>query len=566
MRSLRRLIYSLLYVIFLPYHFSVSAQNSQVADSLLKRGIDQVRFDVNIARGCVNRLEQDFKLTPTQQAWTNYLKLKIYKELTKDSITNSVEKSLVDTIPYDSLNAYQKGYNLIAQGQNSEGMLLLLDFMEKYGKTIPDSLADDINLRIVETYRINREFTKAIELIRLIIQKPTTLPLYQAYANNRMAALYDAIPGLTFQQRVDSIKKYSETTISIASTYGFTRIMATSQNELASLYRLNNYNLNLAQEFGLKALNNFIASEDMRNAVNSSIVLSDIYLRQGKSRMALTPCYQALTLLEIERNEDMFLRVYLQLAKVHALLGEHEVAYEFLSVGRLIEILVVQSQMDSRIAEMSARYSLELKETEIAHGKQVIKSQNQRTLYLTLFFVLILIAFMFIVLYLWMMKRNITQKHQLDKAENKNLQIMVEKKNLEIKLKNQEVVRFLAGNVEKTNVLKNVKLDVVARKSIEEIVSNINSNIDTEQNWKKVMLDLQQVYPEFLPLLKQRHPDLTQNEIRLSVLLFLDLTSIEIAGILSVSESAVSKGRQRLRHKLNLDPKADICGYLKSIS
>ena len=566
MRSLRRLIYSLLYVIFLPYHFSVSAQNSQVADSLLKRGIDQVRFDVNIARGCVNRLEKDFKLTPTQQAWNNYLKLKIYKELTKDSITNSVEKSLVDTIPYDSLNAYQKGYNLIAQGQNSEGMLLLLDFMEKYGKTIPDSLADDINLRIVETYRINREFTKAIELIRLIIQKPTTLPLYQAYANNRMAALYDAIPGLTFQQRVDSIKKYSETTISIASTYGFTRIMATSQNELASLYRLNNYNLNLAQEFGLKALNNFIASEDMRNAVNSSIVLSDIYLRQGKSRMALTPCYQALTLLEIERNEDMFLRVYLQLAKVHALLGEHEVAYEFLSVGRLIEILVVQSQMDSRIAEMSARYSLELKETEIAHGKQVIKSQNQRTLYLTLFFVLILIAFMFIVLYLWMMKRNITQKHQLDKAENKNLQIMVEKKNLEIKLKNQEVVRFLAGNVEKTNVLKNVKLDVVARKSIEEIVSNINSNIDTEQNWKKVMLDLQQVYPEFLPLLKQRHPDLTQNEIRLSVLLFLDLTSIEIAGILSVSESAVSKGRQRLRHKLNLDPKADICGYLKSIS
>lgn len=566
MRSLRRLIYSLLFVIFLPYHFSVSAQNSQVADSLLKRGIDQVRFDVNIARGCVNRLEQDFKLTPTQQAWNNYLKLKIYKELTKDSITNSVEKSLVDTIPYDSLNAYQKGYNLIAQGQNSEGMLLLLDFMEKYGKTIPDSLADDINLRIVETYRINREFTKAIELIRLIIQKPTTLPLYQAYANNRMAALYDAIPGLTFQQRVDSIKKYSETTISIASTYGFTRIMATSQNELASLYRLNNYNLNLAQEFGLKALNNFIASEDMRNAVNSSIVLSDIYLRQGKSRMALTPCYQALTLLEIERNEDMFLRVYLQLAKVHALLGEHEVAYEFLSVGRLIEILVVQSQMDSRIAEMSARYSLELKETEIAHGKQVIKSQNQRTLYLTLFFVLILIAFMFIVLYLWMMKRNITQKHQLDKAENKNLQIMVEKKNLEIKLKNQEVVRFLAGNVEKNNVLKNVKLDVVARKSIEEIVSNINSNIDTEQNWKKVMLDLQQVYPEFLPLLKQRHPDLTQNEIRLSVLLFLDLTSIEIAGILSVSESAVSKGRQRLRHKLNLDPKADICGYLKSIS
>jgi DNA-binding CsgD family transcriptional regulator len=550
----------------LPYHFSVSAQNSQVADSLLKRGIDQVRFDVNIARGCVNRLEQDFKLTPTQQAWTNYLKLKIYKELTKDSIANSVEKSLVDTIPYDSLNAYQKGYNLIAQGQNSEGMLLLLDFMEKYGKTIPDSIADDINLRIVETYRINREFTKAIELIRLIIQKPTTLPLYQAYANNRMAALYDAIPGLTFQQRVDSIKKYSETTISIASTYGFTRIMATSQNELASLYRLNNYNLNLAQEFGLKALNNFIASEDMRNAVNSSIVLSDIYLRQGKSRMALTPCYQALTLLEIERNEDMFLRVYLQLAKVHALLGEHEVAYEFLSVGRLIEILVVQSQMDSRIAEMSARYSLELKETEIAHGKQVIKSQNQRTLYLTLFFVLILIAFMFIVLYLWMMKRNITQKHQLDKAENKNLQIMVEKKNLEIKLKNQEVVRFLAGNVEKNNVLKNVKLDVVARKSIEEIVSNINSNIDTEQNWKKVMLDLQQVYPEFLPLLKQRHPDLTQNEIRLSVLLFLDLTSIEIAGILSVSESAISKGRQRLRHKLNLDPKADICGYLKSIS
>jgi len=566
MRSLRRLIYSLLSVIFLPYHFSVSAQNSQVADSLLKRGIDQVRFDVNIARGCVNRLEKDFKLTPTQQAWTNYLKLKIYKELTKDSIANSVEKSLVDTIPYDSLNAYQKGYKLIAQGQNSEGMLLLLDFMEKYGKTIPDSLADDINLRIVESYRINREFTKAIELIRLIIQKPTTLPLYQAYANNRMAAIYDAIPGLTFQQRVDSIKKYSETTISIASTYGFTRIMATSQNELASLYRLNNYNLNLAQEFGLKALNNFIASGDMRNAVNSTIVLSDIYLRQGKSRMALTPCYQALTLLEIERNEDMFLRVYLQLAKVHALLGEHEAAYEFLSVGRLIEILVVQSQMDSRIAEMSARYSLELKETEIAHGKQVIKSQNQRTLYLTLFFVLILIAFMFIVLYLWMMKRNITQKHQLDKAENKNLQIMVEKKNLEIKLKNQEVVRFLAGNVEKNNVLKNVKLDVVARKSIEEIVSNINSNIDTEQNWKKVMLDLQQVYPEFLPLLKQRHPDLTQNEIRLSVLLFLDLTSIEIAGILSVSESAISKGRQRLRHKLNLDPKADICGYLKSIS
>jgi DNA-binding CsgD family transcriptional regulator len=381
-----------------------------------------------------------------------------------------------------------------------------------------------------------------------------------------MAAIYDSKPGLSFQSRIDSIQKYSELSISLAQTHNLPGLMASSQNELASLYRLNNLDLDRAEKYGESAFANFIGAGMYRNAMNNSIVLSDIFLRKKMYRKALDPCYQVVDLIPIEQNEDMYLRVYLQLAKVYSLLGEYKTAYDFLSVGRLLEKLVTESQTDSHIAEMSAKYSLEIKETQIAHSKQAIEDQKKNTRQLIFIFLLISVTLLFILLYLWTKKKIDLQKHLLDKAEKQNLQMLYEKKSLELKLKNQELVQTLAGNINRTNALKTIKQNVIAGKNPNEIVKVINLNIDTEQNWKKVMLDFQRMYPNFLPALKQQHPELTRNEKRLSVLLFLDITSAEIASILSVSESAISKGRQRLRHKLKLDPSADLGNYFKSFS
>ncbi|MDD2550175.1 MAG: hypothetical protein PHD00_08800 [Bacteroidales bacterium] len=543
-------------VIFISLHFSFYSYGYGVErkkfDSLYTVGISKIRIDIRISDSCINKLNKIETLSFTQKAKLNYLKSKVHAQKVKNQPKGFVVQD--DMVDPDSLLA--TGISYIEHGYASKGLEIIYNYIETNRNSIKDTLLDYLNIKIAEGLRMNLEYKKAVYILEEVLQSPKINSFNKSYAYNRLAAIYDVTPELSFQQRVDSVKKYSDLSISISKPHNFLYLLGLSQSELGSLYRLSSMNLDLSELYCTKAIQNFIEIKAYRNAMNTSIILSDIYIRRGELQKSTIPLYKVLDYLNVIGNEDMFMRVYLQLAKSHYLLKDYHNAYEFLSVGRLLEKLLFEFAMDEKISEMSAKYNLALKESEISKRENKIKLQRKDIRYLAAVLMITLTTLIISILYFSIKRKSLKQQHDLEILEKKNLQIL-------FKAKNKELVQSLAHSIDKNNVLKTLKKEIAAGKSSNELTYIINSNIDTSHNWREILLNFQNLYPDFFSKLSVQHPNLTQNEIKLCALLILKLSTNEISEVLSVSSSAISKSRQRLRKRLNLDKEADLHTYLQ---
>jgi hypothetical protein len=98
-----------------------------------------------------------------------------------------------------------------------------------------------------------------------------------------------------------------------------------------------------------------------------------------------------------------------------------------------------------------------------------------------------------------------------------------------------------------------------------EILTLINQNIDFDQNWKRFSAEFEKLHPGFFDRIKHDYPDFSEQFVRLSAFLRIDLSTKEIAQLMNVSVAAVNKNRQRLRKKLDLEAEANLSTFMKSL-
>ena len=82
-----------------------------------------------------------------------------------------------------------------------------------------------------------------------------------------------------------------------------------------------------------------------------------------------------------------------------------------------------------------------------------------------------------------------------------------------------------------------------------------------EKQWKQIFRDIQLQNDSFFSNLQKKHPTLTQEDIRLCVLIILDFTYSEIAICMNLAVSTIGKAKQRLAKKMQLSV-ANLRDYL----
>jgi len=78
-------------------------------------------------------------------------------------------------------------------------------------------------------------------------------------------------------------------------------------------------------------------------------------------------------------------------------------------------------------------------------------------------------------------------------------------------------------------------------------------------------MEFEKLNPGFFDRIRNLYPDFSEQFIRLSAFLRIELSTKEIAQLMNVSVAAVNKNRQRLRKKLNLEAEADLKAFMESI-
>ena len=163
-------------------------------------------------------------------------------------------------------------------------------------------------------------------------------------------------------------------------------------------------------------------------------------------------------------------------------------------------------------------------------------------------------------------------KKELALKELSNTKALVEAKNDQlnqsIENKNRELAISTMSMIKKNTLLSSIKNHLVKIKDISElkdVISSIDKNINNDDDWNFFEEAFNNADQDFLKKIKETHPKLTPNDLRLCAYLRLNLSSKEIASLLNISSKSVEIKRYRLRKRMKLEHSTNLISYILSV-
>ena len=348
-----------------------------------------------------------------------------------------------------------------------------------------------------------------------------------------------------------------------------------------------------AIELNTEALAIFREKELRDSQIITLSELGDIYRKKGLIKEAES-CFLESSQIAKETNSLHHLgRNYKNLYEIAEDKSDFKTAFEYFRLYSEVHDSVFSIEKHKQIARFEILYETAKKEKEnqiLIHDNE-LKQKRQRLAIATIAGLLLAIL---LISRLYKIKAKnlrqsqllLKQEHELarmeiDKKEVENRvledrifaekqinRLQTEKYQAEIDHKNAELAGSTICLVSKNEILGEIREKLKSKhkdETIHEVVQFINANTDIDQDWRKFKITFENVHPGFFDRLHSSFPQLSENDIRTSAYLRINLSSREIAGLMNVTLDATNKSRQRLRKKLELMPEADLTDFLKSI-
>ena len=157
--------------------------------------------------------------------------------------------------------------------------------------------------------------------------------------------------------------------------------------------------------------------------------------------------------------------------------------------------------------------------------------------------------------------REIQRQQQLVNLENEKLQQDVESKSRELAVSTMSMIK-------KNQFLGKIKTDlkkITDVSKVSSVIKTIDRNLNNEDDWRFFEEAFNNADKEFLQKIKNSHPNLTNNDLKLCAYLRLNLSSKDVAPLLNISLRSVEIKRYRLRKKMNLTHNEGLTDYILSL-
>ncbi|WP_295653774.1 triple tyrosine motif-containing protein [uncultured Mucilaginibacter sp.] len=163
--------------------------------------------------------------------------------------------------------------------------------------------------------------------------------------------------------------------------------------------------------------------------------------------------------------------------------------------------------------------------------------------------------------------------HQLEMEHNEReiVTLKNEKLEAEVGYKNKELATTTMHLVQRGKLMAKIKEGLLLIKDADanskqrellKVLRLINEAERKDSDWDHFAIHFDQVHSNFLTTLKNRFPELSQNDLKMCAYLKMNLSSKEIAQLMSITIRAVEVSRYRLRKKLELPSNVNLFDYL----
>ena len=168
--------------------------------------------------------------------------------------------------------------------------------------------------------------------------------------------------------------------------------------------------------------------------------------------------------------------------------------------------------------------------------------------------------------------------HQLeiDKAANELVRLRNEKLQAEVDFKNSEIATSAMHLVQKGELLTKVKAELnrlikvldneKAINELKKMIKVLSEDDKMDKDWEQFAQHFDKVHRDFVVILKEKHPTVTGNELKLSAYLRMNLSTKEIAQLMNISVRGIEISRYRLRKKLGISSEVNLFDYLINLA
>lgn len=272
------------------------------------------------------------------------------------------------------------------------------------------------------------------------------------------------------------------------------------------------------------------------------VLLSDLFRRKGDYQKALVYTDSLILIndlirqkenrLGFENNRIQFelLRKEQELAEYHAKYVQHQILLISMIV---VSGLLVWAFANQKIRGRQQRKIIELKLEQECKNQELLQNRlrEQETQAL------------------------LKQQQFQNELEQKNRELM--SKAMFMANRNELIRNIICSLSQNMQVEKNSQLD--------RNIQDLRRQLGEDKEWDNFITYFEQVNEDFVTRLKEKHPNLTANEIRFLSLIYIGLSSKEISSLLNITSEYCKKKRQQVAQKMGLESTSFLYKYLSNI-
>ena len=435
-----------------------------------------------------------------------------------------------------------------------------LTIAEKYDKFQDKSII--ILNNISNIYGDEGEFALALQYYERAYKKALKLKsgFHQLLTAVNISSLYNK------QSNYSEARKY----LLLVREFLTTDTADSQIRELIGIYYINyaeTFLLEGRPEEALKILTG--ASSDLADGQSRSVVcyvcsmelLSRIYDKMGKTADAIAYANKGLANAKSFKDK---IGLYEQISNIYHAQKNYITAFKYRDSVVMIKDSLSASVSRGLFEANKIKLRIQDYQSEVKHNKE--KQEAERMLFILIIAIGMLL---FLFIYLGLRNRIIKQKQEKIIAENHQQIIDLELQNLSnnITEKNSRLsakALYLSNRNEliedMINTLAKIP-EVSGNKNITAHIKTLRDHIKADAEWDDFIMYFEQVNPNFLRMLQEKHPQLTPADIRFICYLYMNLDLKEISSIFSITIEAAKKRKQRVAKKMELEMD-DLQNYL----
>ncbi|AQS92628.1 hypothetical protein BXQ17_00455 [Polaribacter sp. BM10] len=205
---------------------------------------------------------------------------------------------------------------------------------------------------------------------------------------------------------------------------------------------------------------------------------------------------------------------------------------------------------------------IEILNSKLEHDKIAIQKESLESTNYNLKIIVLLIIVIFI-LGIFGYYFTLLSFKKTNKEKNKKIASLKNKNNN----RDKKIMMLTTNLLHNKQYFKEIKADIKGlktedKKTVKTIINQIDSVLERDEDWKTLTEHFNALHNNFYDKLIEKHPNITETELRHCMFIKLHMQTKEIARIFMIDPRSVQTARYRIKKKLNLEENESLRDYL----